>query len=62
MRKSAGPHRYERIVTSHADAVVVGCACGWVSAPARRLPAESALVAHIRRSAMPVTSRLAAAS
>lgn len=61
MRKPAGPHRYERIVASHGDAVVVGCACGWVSAPARRLPAETALVAHIRRSAMPATARLASA-
>ena len=44
-------HQLDRVVASHGDALVLVCSCGWVSAPARRYPAEAALYAHVRRAA-----------
>ena len=44
-----GVHELERVLTSQGDAVVLVCSCGWVTAPARRFPAEAALHGHIRR-------------
>jgi hypothetical protein len=45
-------HELQQVVPSHGDAVVLVCSCGWVSAPARRYPAEAALLAHVRRRAV----------
>jgi hypothetical protein len=63
-----GVHQLDRIVASHGDALVLVCTCGWVSAPARRYPAEAALSGHVRRvaarsvaPARPVTPALALA-
>ncbi|MCU1486446.1 MAG: hypothetical protein JWN67_3192 [Actinomycetia bacterium] len=47
--RNDGAHELDRVVTSHGDAVVLVCSCGWVSAPARRYPAEAALCGHLRR-------------
>jgi hypothetical protein len=48
--RNDGVHELERVMTSHGDAVVLVCSCGWVTAPARRFPAEAALYGHVRRS------------
>jgi hypothetical protein len=54
--RNDGVHDLERVVTSHGDAVVLVCSCGWVSAPARRYPAEAALHGHVRRASARSTS------
>ena len=50
--RNDGIHELDQVLTSHGNAIVLVCTCGWVTAPARRYPAEAALYGHVRRASV----------